>query len=262
MALGILGALLPRYVTRPAQRRLLSILVLERGHDLERDCVIDRMWRGKPPASARNALHVHINGLRSTLPANLITTTPGGYRFDLDGQVLDVVSFDQLATDALDSADHGTRLGHATRALALWRGAPYAELAEDNFARPEIARLTERRLNLIELRVGALLALGRTTEALPDLERLVLDQPLRERLWGYLMLARYWTGCQSEALRAYQDARSVLADELGIEPCRELNDLEELILLNDPTIDAYSAAPIPHNQPTTRAPRPVTWSSW
>ncbi|MFV1962886.1 MAG: BTAD domain-containing putative transcriptional regulator, partial [Acidimicrobiia bacterium] len=249
MALGVLGPLLPNHITRPAQRRLLSILLLRQGSDLDRDLLIDCMWGNEPPRSARNALQVHINGLRRAIPDDVIATTTHGYRIVPDGHGFDVSDFDRLAVAAHNVDDPSERLRFIARALKLWRGNPYQELTEDAFALPEIVRLKERRLELAELHMQTLLQLGHNGEAIPQLRELVERFPLSEHLHEDLMLALYRSGRQAEALRQFQSARRVLG-EIGIEPGSALKELEERILLQDPDLGITNAQPTPHNLPT------------
>jgi len=252
MIFGVLGPLRPDTVTRPAQRRLLSILLLEAGRAVDRDVLIHRMWGDRPPPSARNSLHVHVNGLRRTLSDPAIVTTPRGYRIEVDESAFDVALFDGFARAARDAKDAQDRLSNATQGLELWRGDPYQELAGDDYAQPELVRLEERRVELIELRMFAILALGRTDEAGPELQELVKLFPLRERLHAALMLALYRGGRQTDALRHYRRVRHYLNDEVGIEPGPELRDIEQRILLQDPTLGAPAVVPVPHNLPSTR----------
>ena len=126
-------------------------------------------------------------------------------------------------------------------ALALWRGPPLADFRYEPWAQAEIGRLEELQLAAVEERVAADLALGRHTELVGELESLVAAHPLRERFRAALMLALYRSGRQSEALNAYQDARRVLVDEFGIDPSRELQELERQMLRQDPTLDLGAA---------------------
>ncbi len=122
-------------------------------------------------------------------------------------------------------------------ALALWRGPPLADVAQSRFARQEIGRLEERRLAVLEERIETELALGRRADLIAELEALVAGHPLRERLRALLMLALYRGGRQAEALDVYQDARRALVEELGIEPGRELRELHQTILRQDPALE-------------------------
>ena len=123
-------------------------------------------------------------------------------------------------------------------ALALWRGPPLADFRYEAFARNEIGRLEELRLVALEQRLEADLAVGRHAEAVPELEALVREHPLRESLRGLLMLALYRSGRQADALAVMQDARATLRDELGLDPGQALQQLEKAILLQDPSLDA------------------------
>src|SRR5206468_10627972 len=128
------------------------------------------------------------------------------------------------------------------RALALWRGPALADFAYESYARAEAARLDELRVVALEDSIEAELALGQHAVAVAELERLVVEQPLRERLWGMLMLALYRSGRQAEALRAYTHARTTLADELGIDPGPALQRLEDEILRQDPALEWHPVA--------------------
>jgi len=223
---------------RPAQRRLLAVLLFHAGQPLETDVLIDRFWGEEIPRTARAALQTHMSGLRRRLGAELIETTSFGYRLTLDGHVLDRDVFDRHADAASNASARGAweeAAEAAEEALALWRGRPYMDLEEDEFARPEVSRLEERRVTLIEMRAAASLALGRPENALPDLEEAVVEHPLHERFWELIMLARTRAGRPTEALETYQRLRTTLA-EMGLEPSPALRDLEERILREDPTL--------------------------
>lgn len=248
--LGILGPLIPDDITRPAQRRLLSILILTRGSAIDRDLLVDRMWGTDPPQSARNALHVHLNGLRKALSRDMISTTASGYRIDVVDDEVDVSKFDRWSNAARAELDASQRLELADDALKLWCGDPYQELAADSFALPEILRLEERHLELVELRMQALLTLDRHEEAIPELRELVERFPLRERFYEDLMLSLYRSGRQTDALRQFQSARRILGETIGIEPGPSLKKLEERILFQDPTLGKLDGHMPPRNLPT------------
>ena len=236
----------PVDVRRASHRRLLEILLLERGKRLTSETLIDRFWRGRPPATAKAALHTHISALRKLLGPDRIVTDDDGYQIAVEPGDVDVFAFETGARTALAIApthDPGEVLAATETALALWKGAPFRELGDDEFARPTIVNLEELRLELAETRASALLALDRASEVLPDLEALVIEHPLRERLWEHLMLARFRLGRIGEALRAYRSAAAQLA-EIGLEPGDRLRRLEARILLEG---DALRAPP--HNLP-------------
>lgn len=223
---------------RLSHRRLLAILLFEAARPLDTDQLIDRHWGEEPPATAKAALQTHISQLRKTLGEGLIGTSGSGYQLDLRGHHLDRQLFEALASaahTALNGSAWDEVILNADHALALWRGTPFEELQDDDFARSEIVRLEEQRLEMIEMRAEALLALGRNEEALPDLERFVLDHPLRERLWEHLMVARARLGRVTEAVQAYRQLRDLLA-EMGLEPSPALRQLEERILREDPVL--------------------------
>ncbi|MBW3612366.1 MAG: winged helix-turn-helix domain-containing protein [Chloroflexi bacterium] len=225
-------------LSRPAHRRLLSILLLETDRVLDTELLIDRFWSDEPPETARAALQTYVSQLRRLLGDGVIVTSDSGYRLDLRGHHLDSQVFGALASAAGTALSAGAWhevLNHAERALALWRGPAFAELQLDAFALPEITRLEELRLGLMEMRAEALLAMGRTEEALPDLERAVVEHPLRERLREHLMVARARLGRVSEALSTYHDLRRELGDA-GLEPGPRLRELEERILREDPVL--------------------------
>ncbi len=200
--------------------------------------LIDRLWGEEPPATARAALQTYVSQLRRLLGDGVIVTSGAGYVLNLRGHHLDSQVFNAFASAARTAFETGTWqevLNDADRALALWRGRPFVELQDDAFAVPEIARLEELRIELVETRAEALLTLGRTEDALPDLERFVLEYPLRERLRRHLMVARARLGRVSEALDTYQDLRRTLS-EMGLEPAPDLRELEERILQEDPVL--------------------------
>lgn len=225
----------PVSLDRLSHRRLLSALVLERGRALGTDALIDRLWDGEPPATAKATVHTHVSALRRVLGNSHIVTEGRAYRLAVESEDLDVARFATLAQEARTAARKGDweeALEAAESALDLWRGEPFPDLVDDDFARPEITRLTEIYLELQELRADGLITTGRADDAVPRLEGLVIQHPLRERLWEHLMLARYRLGRHTEALRAYQTLRDHLA-EIGLEPGHRLSRLEEKILFHE-----------------------------
>ncbi|HEX7100766.1 MAG TPA: BTAD domain-containing putative transcriptional regulator, partial [Acidimicrobiia bacterium] len=220
---------------RASHRRLLAILALEAGRRIGTERLIDMYWGEDVPAEAKAAIQTHISALRRLTSPDLILTEGYGYRLSTNDLEIDAALFeDEVATARLGAVnrDWGAAHGAAVRALELWRSAPYPDLADDDFARPEIARLEETHLALWELWAESLIALGRPEEALPELERLVLENPYRERLWEHLMTARYQMGRNAEALRAFRQLGDHLA-EIGVEPGPSVRRLEEKILLHE-----------------------------
>jgi predicted ATPase len=179
-----------------------------------------------------------VSALRRILGSGAIVTEGHGYRLDVDATSLDASEFLRLGTEAkaeVNGRDWDSVLSAAEEALDLWRGRPFSELMDDDFARPTIAKLEELHLELLEIRAEALLGLDRPADVLPDLESLVIEHPLRESLWEHLMTARYRLGRNTEALRGYQEVSEYLA-EIGLEPGVRLRRLEERILLHDKTL--------------------------
>jgi DNA-binding SARP family transcriptional activator len=228
----------------PRQRALLAILLLRANQVVSNDRLIDELWAEGPPPTAAKAIQVYVSKLRKQLGETRLVTRAPGYVLLLDPSELDLARFEQLVARAR-RADPETAAGLLREALALWRGAPLADLEYEAFAQTEIARLEELRLGALEERVDADLAAGGHREALGELEALVAAHPLRERLAGQLMLALYRSGRQVEALDAYQSTRRLLVEEIGLEPNPALQRLEKAILTQDPALDPPRAAEIP-----------------
>jgi YVTN family beta-propeller protein len=221
------------------QRALLALLLIRRGEPVAVESLAEQLWDGDPPATATKAVRVYVGELRKVLGADAIVTQTGGYAIPLERHETDVQRFDQLVADGrrrLDDGDAASAAALFREALALWRGSPLADFRYDDFAQTEIARLEEARMAALEARIDADLALGRDDELVPELQALVRDHPLRERLRGQLMLALYRAGRQADALDLYRDGRRLLVEELGVEPGPELQDLERAILTHDDSI--------------------------
>ena len=244
-------------LTAAKQKTILALLALHRGEVVSVDALLEALWGERPPVSAQTALQGYVSQLRRLLEsgeaggAALLVTRAPGYLLDVDQEV-DLARFERLTASGRDALVRDDASGAARllgEALELWRGSPLAEFAYDGWARNEIARLEELRLAALEDRLEADLATGRHGELVAELEALVAEQPLRERLHGHLILALYRAGRQADALEAYQRARAVLVDELGLDPGPELQELHRLILNQDDTLAAperASRAPIVH----------------
>jgi DNA-binding SARP family transcriptional activator len=207
------------------QRALLAILLLHANEVVSSDRLIEALWEEEPPETAQKALQVYVSGLRKALGKERLETKPPGYRLRVQEDELDLARFQRLAEE------------RPRDALSLWRGEPLSEFAYQHFAQAEIARLEEARLACVERRIEEDLEAGRHGSLVGELEQLVREHPLRERLRAQLMLALYRSGRQAEALEAYQDARRTMVEELGIEPGRSLRDLHKAILEQRPTLD-------------------------
>jgi DNA-binding SARP family transcriptional activator len=208
------------------------------------------LWGEDAPAAAVKTVHVHVSRLRKALgDGGIVTTTPAGYQLHVQPGELDAERFEQLVEQGRRTLAAG-RAGEAAAALreaeSLWHGPALADLAFEPFAQTEIARLEEQRLAALELRVEADVAAGRHTELVSELRRLVAEHPTRERLVAQLMLALYRSGRQTEALEAYREARTKLADEIGVEPGPELRAMHDAVLHQDPALDRKSAPDLPH----------------
>jgi DNA-binding SARP family transcriptional activator len=224
------------------QRALLALLLLEGGRVVSTDRLLDALWDGEPPATATASLQNFVSQLRKSLGAHVIETSAPGYRVRLDGNELDLARVRRLVDEARAS-DLPRRSRLLAEALSVWRGEPLAELAYASFAQPEIARITELRLTLLEERAEAELALGRHAELVSELDALVREHPLRERLRGQLMLALYRSGRQAEALEVYRRGRAILVAELGIEPSPLLQRLHASILRQEAARPGDGTAP-------------------
>ena len=223
------------------QRALLVLLLLRAGEVVSTDRLIDALWGERPPPSALNSVHIYVSQLRKALGNGRLQTHGRGYLLALEPEQLDLARFERLLGDGRDllAAGEPDRAAGALRAaLGLWRGPPLSDVAFEPFAQGEIARLEELRLAALEERIEADLARGRHAELVPELEGLIREHPLRERLRAQLMLALYRSGRQSEALDAYQQARRLLSAELGLEPGRTLRELEAAILRQDAQLHA------------------------
>jgi DNA-binding SARP family transcriptional activator len=246
------GRPLPLGGTR--QRALLALLLLRANQVVSSDRLLEELWPEDQPLAGRAALRVRVSQLRKALGADIVETRAPGYVLSAAPEQLDLNRFERLTSEAgrdLEAGNAERASALLREALALWRGPALAELTYEPFAQPEIGRLEELRLVALERRVDADLALGRHAELVAELEAAVAEHPLRERFRSQLMLALYRCGRQAEALEAYQEARRVLVDELGIEPSRALHELEAAILRQDPALDLPAA-----DAQAARAPAP------
>jgi DNA-binding SARP family transcriptional activator len=229
------------------ERALLATLLLQANRVLATERLVDQLWGDDPPRLARKSLQVRMSSLRRSLGDALVTRAPG-YLVRVRAGELDLHRFEQLAADARAALDQD-RCETAARllreALDLWRGAPLADVQQESFLGPAVARLEELRLAAIELRIEADLACGREAEVVADLEPLVAEYPYRERFHGQLMLALYRADRQADALDAYRRARTKLVDELGIEPAPSLQALEQAILRHDRSLESVTRRPAP-----------------
>ncbi len=226
------------------ERTLLAALAVRAGRTVAFAALAADVW-ADPPPSWRKSLQVRVARIRrrledAGLPADVLATTGEGYRLAVDADRIDAHRFHRCFDEGRRLLDEG-RPDAAREALdaglALWRGDPLPELADTSGGQAEVARLVELRHLAVEERTDAILALGRHGEAVADAERSLADAPLRERRWAQLMVALYRSGRQADALRAFQRARHLLVEELGLEPGPELARIEAAVISHDPVLD-------------------------
>jgi predicted ATPase/DNA-binding SARP family transcriptional activator len=242
------------------ERTLLARLLLAGGQVVPAERLADDLWAGQPPPQCMATLRVYVSRLRRALGSGsgAVATHPPGYRIVLGDGDLDAHRFESLVAAARRDVARGEPEAAAARlreALGLWRGPALSDVADFAFAQADVARLEEARLAALEDRVDADLACGRHASLVSELDGLVAEHPLRERLCAQRVLARYRCGRQAEALQAYQDLRDRLDDELGIEPNPALQRLRQDILRQDPGLDWRPPAPAP-GPPAPASPRP------
>ena len=249
-------------------RTLLACLLVARGHPVSTDRLIDDLWGDDAPADAAGALQVRVSQLRRALndaepgARDLVRSRPPGYLLAADPETVDADRFAALAGRAEGAGDPRDRAALLAEALDLWRGEPYADVADEEFARAAVTRLNEQRLAVTERYAEARLALGEHTLLVGELADLVARHPLRERLRATYLRALYAAGRQSDALESYADLRRRLADELGLDPGPEIAALHRAILEQDPALARRpdrrpepQPGP-PHPEPASAAPRP------
>ncbi len=235
------------------ERALIAHLAARVGHTVSTDDLIDTIWGETPPRTAGKALQNHIVNLRRILEPEhngtpkYLLTDPGGYRLAVPAEWIDAYQFERL----VDLGRHAYQDGRVSAAaetlraaLALWRGRAYLGLESTTVGSRASRHLEQLRLLALEDRIAADLDLGLARETVGELESLVLDEPLRERLWTLLVLALYRSGRQGEALNAYARARQSFVDELGIEPGPELRRVHEQVLAQDSGLDGPTTATV------------------
>jgi YVTN family beta-propeller protein len=233
------------------QRTLLAVLLLHANAVVPRDNLLDALWAERRPPSASDSLDTYVYRLRKQLGSDRLLRERGGYRLRVDPGELDVDRFEELVANArcaADAGDHRHAGALLTKALGLWRGPAWTDQLDNPTVSADADRLEERRLNALESRLEAELSCGGGAELVSELEQLVGQHPLRERLLAALMLALYRAGRQTDALEVFQTARRRLLDELGLELGPELHELQRRILQHDRTLGA------PRRFPATSGP--------
>jgi DNA-binding SARP family transcriptional activator/streptogramin lyase len=226
------------------QRALLAVLLLRAGETVSTDALADALWGENLPASAPSSMHAYVSRLRKALGRDRVLRSGHGYQLVVEPGELDLDRFQRLCSEGREQLERGDAEGAAGTlrgALALWNGPPLADFTYEPFAGDEIARLEELHLSALEERIEADLALRRHRQLVPELDALVREHPLRERLRGQQMLALYRSGRQADALETYRQARATLVGELGLEPGPALQQLERQILTHDPELEPPAA---------------------
>jgi WD40 repeat protein/DNA-binding SARP family transcriptional activator len=231
------------------QRALLALLLVRANELVRTEQLVDQLLGEELSEQALNTARVAVSRLRRLLEdgnaGEVLLTQAGGYRLKAGPEQLDAARFERLLSEGrglLAAGDAASAAARLREALAMWRGAPLADLARLEFAQPEIRRLEELRVLALMERIDSELLLGADAELIPELEGLVASNPLQERLRAQLMLALYRAGRQADALEVYRQTSELLRGELGLEPSRGLKELERRMLRQDPTLELAPGA--------------------
>lgn len=234
------------------QRAILGYLVLHANQVVPTSRMLQAMWDGNPPPTARKMIQNAVSAIRRMLASHadhgtapaLLTHAPG-YQLRIDTDIVDLYRFRRLVTQGRAAISDGAP-GHGVdllrEALSLWRGRALADLVETGISWSELTAIEDERLSALEDRFEAELSCGRHREITPELEVLTALEPLRERLCLQFMLALYRSGRQADALKVYRRTREALVDGLGLEPGRGLQELQQRILEHDAAIQVSVAA--------------------
>ena len=229
----------PRAVHGLRRKAVLAVLALHGGEVVSTDCLAEAVWGDAAPPTAVNTLQSHVSYLRGVLGTKTaILARPPGYVLELPGEGTDVQVAERLLEQGTQSADPADAVRYLQDALALWRGRPLADVGDVAWLVGQAERLGLLRVRVRQALSGARLAAGEHAQLVPELEGMVADYPLDERMHGQLMLALYRSGRQADALAVYQRLRHTLGEDLGIDPSQALRDLEAAILRQDPCLDA------------------------
>jgi len=239
-------------------RAVLAMLGLEANGTVTADHLIEGLWGDHPPASAGKLVQTYVWRLRTALGEDAeaeIVTHGRGYELRIDPDCVDVRRFERLLATANRADEAGEPAEAARAALGLWRGPTLSDVADEPFAAPAIRRLEDLRVEAAELAIGADLAAGRHQELAAQIDALIAEHPLRERLHAQRMLALYRCGRQADALEAYREARHTLVEEIGVEPGPELRRLHEAILAHDSSLEVgLEARELPRELDTASSP--------
>ena len=228
----------------PLPRRLLAVLVANRGSVVSADRLVEVLWGDGPPITALKALHIYVSRLRRLLPPSAhLETSPPGYQLHLEPGTADVDRFETALNEALSclTGRPEAALAGLDEALGVWQGDAFAEFRDEWWAQGEAARLEELRLHAREAHAETLLALGHNEAAVSEARAITAAHPSRERAWRVVVLGLHRCGRQSDALRAASDYRARLRDESGLDPSKDFAALE-----HDVAVDAAQARTVRH----------------
>ncbi|GAB3995876.1 hypothetical protein GCM10029992_14290 [Glycomyces albus] len=250
----------------PMRRRLLAVLLARAGRQVTVDELSDAVWSGAPPRSAASTLLVHVHRLRQALgDPERIHRDPSGYRIAVSAEEFDVLRFNELyhrARSQRAETKPEAAVESLERALALWRGEPYADIEPSRQITVAIERLTEQRLIARQALQEALLDAGRHHEAIASLTELADAHPYVERISALLMLALYRAGRQAESLEVYRKRRAAMVDSLGVEPGSLMRRVHEAVLRSDDRLENVATGTLdrrwePMSTPPVEAAAPV-----
>lgn len=219
------------------RRTLLALLAVRAGEVVASDWLLENAWGGEPPHSGSSALRFHISRLRRELGDDTpIETRPGGYRLAVATDQVDALDIEARVRAARLENDRAAAAERYAEVLAMWRGPPFVDAAPCSMLDDEVGRLTQLHLAISEELLQSRLDAGAGRELVADLRRATKQHPLREALWSMLITAQYRAGLQADALRSYEELRMVLADTLGLDPSTELQELQQRVLQQDPSL--------------------------
>lgn len=235
----------PIVLQRRNQRTLLALLLARAGEFVSIDWLMDELWAGQPPHTARASLQNGVCQLRKALGPAALLTGDESYALTVALDQVDSEQFRLAVSEARVAASAEVRARMLRDALGLWRGPAFADISKTPWLAFEASLLNELRISTIEYAIEAELEIGCDAELVPELERLIAEDPYRERLRAQLMLALYRAGRQPKALEVFKETRETLRSELGLEPSPPLRELERGILTHDPALAAcpHPAAP-------------------
>ena len=237
--------------TAPKPRSVLAVLLLQANQPVPVSDLIQELWGSEPPASALTTLQTYILQLRkrfsgalgmppAAISSSVLVTVPGGYLFRTTTDEFDLPRYQRLAAEGkreLVAGNDTVAADLLLRALALWTGPALADVHAGPLLQPQIKRLQESRLAAMEQSIEARLRLGRHQEVLSELAGLTMQYRLHENLHALFMVALHRSGRRQEALGAFQQLRSTMVEDLGLEPSKQLRLLQQAILADDPQLD-------------------------